>query len=264
MRSLPSSCHAVLDPCTHAGLRAEHRVTESAVTSSTRAPELEQEARKPSVHAGLKRAPRGTRAGPACANDAGGAPASTCAKTAASSTPTPPARCCWTRTGAWRRSSLSCRPAFSAACRASSHSHQSPCGICQGSFRRASNPRNIPAACTDSIRVAPVLARSYSGVLESRESAAHRVLRLHLRRAADEERCGCCRIQHLASVGVVIVVLLLLATTTACGDDDGGRGLFGYDDDAPLSIEMVDSSQKGNLRVSQISTRARGAVVCRL
>ena len=31
-RSLPSGCHAVLDPSIHAGLRAEHRVPESGVT----------------------------------------------------------------------------------------------------------------------------------------------------------------------------------------------------------------------------------------
>ena len=58
------------------------------------------------------------------------------------------------------------------------------------------------------------------------------------------------RIRNLTSVGLVIVVLLLLAITTACGDD-GGSGLFGYDDDAPLSIQTVDSWQDGNVRSAQ-------------
>jgi dienelactone hydrolase len=60
------------------------------------------------------------------------------------------------------------------------------------------------------------------------------------------------RTGHLTLVGLVIVALLLLATTSACGDDEGG-GMFGYDADAPLSVQTVDSWPHGNLRVSQIS-----------
>ncbi len=63
------------------------------------------------------------------------------------------------------------------------------------------------------------------------------------------------RTGHLTPVGLVIVALLLLAITTACGDNLGG-GLFGYDDDAPLSIQKVDSWQDGSLRVSTISYRS--------
>jgi uncharacterized protein len=58
-------------------------------------------------------------------------------------------------------------------------------------------------------------------------------------------------IRHL-SVGVVIVVLLMLAMTTSC-DDNRGSGLFGYDVDAPLAVQTVDSWHNGNLRVSSIS-----------
>ena len=60
------------------------------------------------------------------------------------------------------------------------------------------------------------------------------------------------RTGHLTLVGLIIVALSLLAITSACGDDEGG-GMFGYDADAPLSVQTVDSWPHGNLRVSQIS-----------
>lgn len=53
-------------------------------------------------------------------------------------------------------------------------------------------------------------------------------------------------------IGLGIVVLLLVAITTACDSHDSGS-LFGYDDDAPLSVRTVDLWQDGNLRVSSVS-----------
>ena len=52
----------------------------------------------------------------------------------------------------------------------------------------------------------------------------------------------------------VILLLLLVSITAAC--DEGGserKGLFAYDDGAPLSIRMADSWQSGNVRVISLS-----------
>jgi dienelactone hydrolase len=57
---------------------------------------------------------------------------------------------------------------------------------------------------------------------------------------------GCRRLQRLASGGVVIVVLLLLAPAACGGGDEEGREIFGYDDNAPLSVETVDDMSRQN------------------
>jgi uncharacterized protein len=52
----------------------------------------------------------------------------------------------------------------------------------------------------------------------------------------------------------VILLLLLLSITAAC--DDGGserKGLFAYDDGAPLSIRVRDSWQSANVRVTSLT-----------
>ena len=58
----------------------------------------------------------------------------------------------------------------------------------------------------------------------------------------------------MATPRVIVLPLLLVSITAAC--DDGGserKGLFAYDDGAPLSVRVRDSWQSANVRVTSLT-----------
>jgi dienelactone hydrolase len=57
----------------------------------------------------------------------------------------------------------------------------------------------------------------------------------------------------LARKRVTVLLLLLVGITAACDDGGGERGLFEYDDGAPLSIRTQDSWHSANVRVISLS-----------